>query len=561
MIGMKTKKLNYIEEYYQKIQNKEIIAGKWITLWYKRVLSDLKKEVYFYDSKKANKAIKFIEKFCRHSQGEKGGQLFELELWQKAMLAILFGCVDKNGYRQFRECLCIVGRKNGKTALAAAIAEYMTYADGEYGSNTYIVAPKLLQAAVCYEDIYQSIKLEPELYNISKKRRSDIYVNATNSTILPIAFAAKKSDGLNPQLVICDEIASWAGENGLKQYEVLKSACGSRRQPLILSITTAGYVDDGIYDELMKRATAILIGNSNESKFAPFLYMIDDLDKWEDINELKKANPNYGVSIYDDYLIEEINVANLSFSKKAEFLCKYCNIKQNSANAWFSSKMISDIYDRNKPIKPENYKKRYAVVGVDLSRTTDLTSAVCLIEDNDKLYCLSHFWLPTEKLQEHIEYENIPYQKYIDKGELSLSGDNMINYSDIVSWIEELRRVYNIIPLMIGYDKYSSNYFVKELKDLGYRSEPIIQGPALTTSIDELEGRVLDKSLYIGNNTLMKMHLLDTALKITTDGKKQIVKVAPRTHIDGTAALLDAIAVRRYYPETKEQLRNNHTRT
>ena len=548
----------YISQYQEAINSKQVTVGQWITKWYAKVITDLNNNNYYYDSKKANKAIKFVERFCRHSQGEKGGEQFQLELWQKAMISIIFGCVTKQGYRQFRECVCIVGRKNGKTALAAAIAEYMTYADGEYGANTYIVAPKLLQAAVCYNDIYESIKMEPELLNISKKRRTDIYIPMTNSTILPIAFAAKKSDGLNPHLVICDEIASWTGAKGISQYEVLKSACGARRQPLILSITTAGYEDDGIYDELIKRSTAVLLGNSNETRLAPFLYIIDKPEKWDQIDELKKANPNYGVSIYEDYLYDEINIANLSFSKKAEFLAKYANLKQNSASAWLSSKMVTEIYDKELELTPERFSQHYCVIGVDLSQAKDLTSACCLIEENNKLYCISHFWMPAGRLEENTEYDNIPYQLYIDRGQLSLSGDNLIDYRDVVLWIEELRKKYQIIPIKIGYDRYSSNYFVSELKQLGYQAESIIQGPGLSSSVDELEGRILDKSITIGDNTLLKMHLLNTALKHDGNGNKRIVKIANRTHIDGTAALLDAIAVRRYYPETREQLKNNH---
>ena len=340
----------------------------------------------------------------------------------------------------------------------------------------------------------------------------------------------------------------------------MKSACGSRRQPLILSITTAGYEDDGIYDELIKRSTAVLLGNSNETRLAPFLYMIDKPEKWNDINELKKANPNYGVSIYEDYLYDEINVANLSFSKKAEFLAKYANLKQNSASCWLFSKMVADIYDKNLKLTPERFSRHYCVIGVDLSQAKDLTSACCLIEECGKLYCLSHFWMPAGRLKENTEEDNIPYQLYIDRGQLSLSGDNLIDYRDVVLWIEELRRKYNLVPVKVGYDRYSSNYFVSELKELGYQTESITQGPALTTSIDELEGRILDKSITIGDNTLLKMHLLDTALKHDSAGNKRIVKVSRQSHIDGTAALLDAIAVRRYYPETREQLMNKHIR-
>lgn len=145
------------------------------------------------------------------------------------------------------------------------------------------------------------LQAEPELSELAQKRRSDIYLEATNSSIKPLAFNAKKSDGFNPHLTVCDEIASWPAEQGLKQYEVMKSALGARRQPLILSISTAGYVNDGPYDELMVRATSWLLGSSSERRLLPVLYMIDDPEHWDDINELRKANPNMGVSVSEDF--------------------------------------------------------------------------------------------------------------------------------------------------------------------------------------------------------------------------------------------------------------------
>ena len=158
-----------------------------------------------------------------------------------------FGIVDKNDLRQFREVVLVVGRKNGKTLLASALAEYMAYLDGEYGARVYFCAPKLDQAKLCYDAFYQMLLQEDELDELAKKRRSDIYIASTNTSIQPLAFNSKKSDGLNPHLVVCDEFSAWQGDAGLKQYEVLKSALGSRKQPLILSISTANYIE-GLYD-------------------------------------------------------------------------------------------------------------------------------------------------------------------------------------------------------------------------------------------------------------------------------------------------------------------------
>ena len=322
--------MNEILAYYQAIQDGTVLVGRWVKLFYQYIVNGLEKGSFFFSPKKAKVAIKFIEAFCRHHEGELAPQLIKLELWQRALISVLFGIMDKDGNRQFREAFIVMGRKNGKTLLAAAISCYCAFLDGEYGGRIYFAAPKLKQAGLCYEAFYQMLDKDPSLSKLAKKRRSDIYIPETNTTAEPLAFNAKKSDGLNISLCVADEVASWQGDAGLKMYEVLKSSFGARRQPLLLSISTAGYQNDSTYDELMKRATAVLMGSSKETRFAPILYTIDDVALWNDLNELKKANPNLGVSVSYDYMLEEIAVAEGSLSKRAEFLTKYCNIKQSS---------------------------------------------------------------------------------------------------------------------------------------------------------------------------------------------------------------------------------------
>lgn len=299
----------------------------------------------------------------------------------------------------------------------------------------------------------------------------------------------------------------------------------------------------------------MLSGASEERRLLPILYMIDDPTRWDRIEELKKSNPNLNVSISESYLEEEIRIAKQSYSKKTEFLCKYANVKQNASVAWLTKETVNSAF-REEPINLENLQNSYAVVGVDLSKSTDLTAACFVIEKNDKLYVLSHFWLPADKLKESIKEDNLPYNKYIEKGWLSLSGSSEIQYSDVTNWIMDIFKNYKIVPLMCGYDSWSSTYFVQELRSKGVRCESIGQGPKLDSSIRELEGRMGDKSISCGDNTLLKLHLLNTAVKTNNEDKQQIVKIAKRSHIDGTAALLCAIAARRYYPELKKRLEN-----
>lgn len=546
---------NYILERYQRIKNGTDIEGKHIVQWYEYIIRGLEHRSFYFDQKKANKVIKYIETFCHHHEGELAPNLIKLELWQKADLSIIFGIVDKNGYRQFREVVLVMGRKCGKSLLASASSSYMGFLDGEYGARIYYVAPKLDQARICYDAFYQMLKAEPELNDLAKKRRTDVYIESTNTSIQPLAFNAKKSDGLNPHLVVCDELGAWQGDQGIKQYEVLKSALGARKQPMILTITTANYVD-GIYDELMKRSTAVLNGTSKETRLAPFIYQIDDVEKWNDINELKKSMPNLGVSVSIDYMLEEIAVAEGSLSKKAEFLTKYCNIKQNSSVAWLDAQTIEKCV--REPLHIEDFKGCYGVLGLDLSRSTDLSCALLLVERDGVINTFAHFWLPANKIAEATARDGLPYDSYIKRGFLSPSGENFIDYEDIFTWCRELIEKHKIYVLKVGYDRYSANYLVNDLKNYGFHCDDVFQGWNLSNICYETEARMKDGTINIGDNDLLRIHFYNSALKMNAEnGRCQLVKIEPRMHIDGMATMLDAMCMRdKYWNEIGRQLTN-----
>lgn len=548
-------KENYILTYYQKISDGTITVGKWVKLCYEMIIKGLENKSFFYDSKKAHKAVNFIEKFAHHHEGALAPQNIKLELWQKAMISVIFGIVDEDGTRHYREILCVVGRKNGKTLIDASIADYMAFCDGEYGARLYFIAPKLQQASLCYDALYQMIKKEPDLDALTKRRRTDIYIESTNTTAQPLAFSQKKSDGLNPSFVSCDEISSWAGQAGLKQYEVLKSALGARKQPLIFSISTSGYENEGIYDELMKRSTRVLLGESQESRLLPLIYMIDDIDKWNNINELQKSMPNLNVSVSVDYLLEEIAVAEGSLSKKAEFLTKYCNIKQNSSQAWLPSVVVQKC---EAELNIADFAHSYACGGIDLSQTTDLTSCCVTIEKNGIIHVFSHFWLPSEKIDEAQSRDGVPYKIYIQQGLISPSGENFIDYNDCFNWFKNLVEKYEILPLVVGYDRYTAQYLVNDMKAYGFNMDDVFQGYNLTPVIKETEGLMKDGRIKYASNSILKMHLLDTALKIDTESNKvKMIKLNSKCHIDGCASLLDALTVRqKWYGQLGAQLEN-----
>lgn len=566
---------NYILAYYQRIKNGSECVGRWVRLVYEYLINGIESGTFIFDQGKANNAVDWIEKHCFHTEGVLAPGNLKLALWQKAFISAIFGIVDENGMRVHREVLLCIGRKNGKSLLAAAIAKYVWWVDGGYGARVYTLAPKLDQAEIIYSDIWQMVQLDPEWISrkerleaakkrkeygddpeLARHRMTDLYLPANNSTVKKIAFSAKKSDGFNPSLCICDEIASWEGDKGLKQYEVMKSGMGARPEGIMLSCTTSGYINDSIYDELIKRATRFLLGASKEKRLLPFLYMIDDIEKWNDINELRKSNPNLGVSVTADYLIEEIAIAEESLSKKSEFICKYACLKQNSSMAWIPSQVVERASGGHLNI--EDFANHYCVAGIDLSQTTDLTAACVVIEDKGELYVFAKFFLPAEKIDEATARDGVPYNIYIQRGLLQPSGDNFVDYHDVYNWLTELVEKYQILPLQTGYDKWSSQYLIQDMKQYGFLVDDVWFGENLYGVMRETEGLLEDGKIHIGDNDLLKAHFLNSAMKMSTErGRGKLVKVSPAVHIDGMAALLCAMTVRqKWWNELGDRLRN-----
>ena len=549
-------KKNYIFAYYQKIKDGSIEVGQWVQMFYELIIAGIEDKTYIFDQQRANRAIKFIETFCRHNKGKLAPKPLKLSLWEKAFISCIYGILDKTRKRQFREIALFVGRKCGKTLLASAIMTYEAYVDGEFGSEIYCVAPKLDQADLVYSAFEFTKDKNPDLAKRTRKRKSDYIIDATNTTIKKIAFNEKKADGYSPMLTVADEMSSWPAERGLKQWEAMTSGTGARSEPITLAISSGGYVNDGIYDELFKRGTRFLKGEGADKHLLPLFYTIDDIDKWDDVNELRKSLPQLGESISVQFILDEIDVARESLSKKTEFLCKYCNVKQNSSQAWLDTKTIAKCFGEH--LELEDFKSSYCVAGIDLSQTVDLTAAVIVVEKNGELYVFAKFWLPSEKIDEAIAKDGIPYNLYIKRGLLELSGDNFIDYHDCYQWLVDMVEKYEILPLKVGYDRYSAQYLVQDLKTYGFQTDDVYQGDNLWGVLQEMEGLFKDGTVHMGDNDLLKIHLLNSAIKMNAErGRGRLIKLSAKDHIDGCAALADAFCVRqKWFNEIGDRLAN-----
>ena len=538
-----------ILQYWNEIITGGINAGKWIRLLFEVILQGLTDHRWLWNQKLADNALNFIERYCHHYKGKLAPQRIKLSLWERAVISLIFGIVDAQARRQFAEVLLVIGRKMGKTLLVAAIATYMAYAAGEYGSEIFFLAPKGDLADLCYSALEYNVHAEPELEAITKSTKyRGLVIGETNTTIKKLAFSSKKSDGYSPQFYAADEGASWPGVAGIRQWEVMVSGTGAREEPLGMLFSSGGYENDGIFDEMMKRGTGFLMGHSGEEHLLPIIFMIDDPEKWDDLEELEKSLPGMGESVSRDFIRREITTAHESIPKEIEFKTKYCNLKQNLSTAWLRAEDINKMFGWRKPM--EELKNKYVVGGFDLSQVVDITAAGFICEIDGTLWTKAHFWIPKNRLEEATKRDGVPYEIYIRKGFLSLSGEEFVDNNDVLKWFMDLVKTYKIYPLMVGYDRWSAMELVQAMTAKHFKCDSVTQGFNLSNVADTFEGLLREGKIRdMDDNDLLKIHLADSAMKMENAAerahpRKMLVKISNKAHVDGTAMLLDAMAMR-----------------
>ena len=550
-----------ILQYWNEIITGGINVGKWIRMLYDVILQGLTEHKWFWNQKLADNALGFIERYCHHYKGKLAPQRIKLSLWERATICLIFGIVDDHVRRMFVEVFLVVGRKQGKTILCAAICTYLAYC-GEYGSECYALAPKIDQSDLLFSAVEYNVHAEPELESITKSTKyRGLYIQETNTTIKKLAFSSKKSDGYNPMFWSADEVAAWPGVNGLRQWEVMVSGTGAREEPLGIALSSGGYEKEGLFDELMKRGTGFLMVNSREKHLLPIIYMIDEPDKWDNLEELEKSLPGLGESVSREFIKKEIDVAHESISKEIEFKTKYCNLQQNLSTAFLKAEDINKGFGWRRQLS--EWRNFYCVGGIDLSQTTDLTSACVVIEEEGILWVHSHFWLPANRLEEATKRDKIPYEIYLRKGFLSLSGEEFINNDDVLHWFMDLVKQYRLFPLQLGVDRWSAQDLVQKLKQKSFHTEMVTQGFNLSGVMDTFEGLLREGRIRdMDDNDLLKIHLADAAQQQESSTqyahpRKKLVKISKNAHVDGMAALLDALAMRQFkWTELGKRLMN-----
>ena len=535
--------VNFIEFYWAKIQSGEIVACKRLKQQYQKLITELDspRDPWVFDLDKANAPIEFIERFCKQSKGKWIGKPLRLELFQKAKIQAVYGFVHKDtGLRRCREVFTLVARKNGKSTEKAATGLYMLIGDGEGGSEVYSLATKKDQARIVFTEAVNMVVQSPALSKHIKKRKTDLYFPVTFSKFEPLASDSNSLDGLNVHNGIMDELHAIKDRN---LYDVIKQSTAARDQWLLDMITTSGFVRECIFDSIYGYACNVLDGIVDDDRFLVFIYELDDRSEWTDFRMWEKANPGLGIIKDFAELAANVERAKNDPDFLPTVLTKDFNVRDTVAGTWLTFDQINN----EKTFDIEEIRDCYAIGGVDLSSTTDLSCATLLVmkPDSETKYCTQRYFLPSELVEKREREDKIPYRKWAERGLLTLCEGNKVNYSDVTAWYIRMFQDYGIRPLWIGYDPWNSQYWIQEMIDTGFEMIVVRQGhKTLSQPMKEMGADLCAKMINYNNNPVLKWCLTNTSIKRDDNDNIRPVKGQhQKQRIDGAVSLLIAYTI------------------
>ena len=523
------------EFYAEQVRSGAILVCEYVRLAVERYYADLDRaldEGRYFDKKAAMRAIHFIEKL-KHTKGEWAGQRFRLEPWQQFVLWNIFGWKNADGTRRFRYAYIEIARKNGKTALSAGIGLYMLFADGESRPEVYSAATVKDQAKICFSDAVEIVKAT-DLKNYLTPYRNSIVYELKGGTMKPLSSDYGTHDGLNPSCGIIDEFHAHR-DSGM--FDVIKSAFGARKQPLMFVITTAGFNKSGACYAYRENVIKVLRGVNEDDSLFGIIYTLDDKSEWDDPKMWIKANPNLGVSLSADYLADQVKDAKNRPEAVRNVMTKNVDLWVDAERTW----ILDDAWQKCiGTTAPADLKGCACWGGLDLSNVSDITAYVLLFHENDRFQLLPHFWIPEEKMREKIRKENINYDKWVAEGYVTVTPGNVIDYDFVKADI--LRIVADYDLRTSAYDRWNSSQTIIDLQNEGMECNPFGQGyGSMSAPTKEFEKLVLTGKIEHFGNPVLRWMLASTLVKTDPAGNIKPDKEKSTQKIDGIVAAIMAL--------------------
>lgn len=523
--------------YAEQVVEGKIKASRKNVLSCQRHLNDLKRQgtedfPWVFTEEKAHRPIKFVEKYCRPSKGDYKSLV--LQPWQHFVIGSLYGWVHKDtGYRRFREGLIFIGRKNGKTTMISGLSNYAVSKDNEPGARVYVLANTKQQAGELFDESRAMVQKSPQLRKHMRENQKGIFYDKTQSRIEPRASDSKKLDGLNTHLGIFDEIHEF---KNFKLINVIKKSRGSRKQPMIVYITTAGYQLEGPLVEYYEIAADVLEGVVEQDRKFYFMAELDSVDEIENPELWIKANPNMGVSLDLPSLIDDWNTDKHTEAEKNDWITKQFNIFVDNDEMSFVG--IEILKRNDKVIDLEVLKSRTCVGAYDLSSTEDFTSACLEFPlDDGSVFVLSHSWVPQAKVDR--DNENINFREFEKENWLTIIPGEYVKYEYVFDWFVEQSSVYSIQE--IGYDPANAYRLNEDLKAYGFVTDQVRQGHfTLSPALKDVRQLLLDGKVISNKNRLLRWYMNNVKLIEDRNGNFLPSKQSRYRKIDGFAAFLNA---------------------
>ena len=535
--------MTHLEEYWDLIKRREVIVGYWIRKEIQNLIEDLQDCRFVYDTADAEKRIRFIEKLCLQSKAPYYMKPMILMPWEKAWIESLYSFrIDGSGARRFTEGLLEIARKCGKSSLMAADNNYDLFL-GQGGMDICCASNDDRQARLIWtETAGMRGRLDPQRV-VTAQNLTEIKNKEKNITIFRLSSKTQNKDGFNISKTVLDESHDISEENGQSEIaEACWRGMSSQDEPLFINCTTQGFNRDCYLDRKISYAKKVISGEIDDIHFLPFLYEQDsEQEIWQDESTWEKSNPSirYGVKKIAK-LRRDVETAKYDKATRIHMLTKDFNIPQSNAQTWL---MLEDYDYLTADIDYEKFSGAFLLGAVDLSATTDLSSAKALVMiPNDRTkYILSHYWIPESKLEDSNDKEaGAEYQEWARQGHMTICEGNEVDISDVADWFYRLYKDYKIKPYKVGYDQRFSKVFVDRCDEYSIDTERLDQGRALSTAMKLTEADLKSKILNFNQNPIDKWCLANCCCKVDNVGNIQPVKIAgqPSKRIDGALTFI-----------------------
>lgn len=522
--------------YGRKVMNGDLNVSKWTRAMVERHYDDMKhgheRGLWFSEAHAQFALQSFL--FFKHSKGEFAGRQFVPSEWQAFHIALAFGWMRADGTRRFREVIEFTARKNGKTTKLSGLGLYMMLFDGERGAEIYSAATKRDQAKIMLNEATQMVRTSPHLRRYIKERKNELFIPGGMEKFEPLGSDSNKQDGLNVHCALLDEIHAHRTSG---MYDILKTAMGGRRQPMIWSISTAGYDLSGFGYQKYLYALKVLDGSIKDDETLAIIYTVDDPDAWDDPREWFKANPNMGVSVYEDNFRRDCELAQRDLSFQPAFKTKNLNIWLASGTTWIPMEQWRGCADVS--LRMSDFSRCECWIGLDLAEKADIAALSIVFREGDRFYAFFRLYLNDYEVSKQ---ENDHLRRYRDCGELIVNDGNVTDFHSIRRDIEDICQQYAVNE--IAYDPYFSQYFAVELADAGL---PMVEFPQtarnMGPAITELENLILEQRLFHNGMHIMEWMMSNVVIRESKfTGLKHATKERRENKIDGCVALMMALS-------------------